>query len=192
MSPPRISLSAIPGNFSGDSVGQGEIPAGQTSVRVTFTQPYAYQPIVTITPTGKCAGHFWVDHTDSTGFTIEMDQSENSNLIFNWHSFASPNAQLFVSGGATQSIALVLPVDLAASISYPSDRDSGSADSATGTVVTTATSSEAELQIASSTPLVSGPPSVGSTTSDTGAPSLAPALPSATSSAASEPSSGSQ
>ncbi len=36
-----------PSNFSGDSVGQAEIPTGQTSVRITFTQSYKYQPIVT-------------------------------------------------------------------------------------------------------------------------------------------------
>src|ERR1035437_849736 len=36
-----------PGNFSGDSVGEAKILSGQTSVRITFTQPYAYQPIVT-------------------------------------------------------------------------------------------------------------------------------------------------
>ena len=44
-----------PGNFSGDSVGEAKILSGQTSVRITFTQPYAYQPIVTATPVGDSA-----------------------------------------------------------------------------------------------------------------------------------------
>ncbi|MEP6960487.1 MAG: tail fiber domain-containing protein [Acidobacteriota bacterium] len=154
-----------PSNFSGDSVGEAEISAGQTSVRVTFSQAFAYQPIVTITPTALYAGHFWVDHTDSTGFTIELDQTDNSDLIFNWHSFASPSARLFVSGGETQSITLILPVIPAPPTSSSLSKSSGSGDNATETVVTTATSTQEDTMDASNTPLMGVLPSPSASSS---------------------------
>src|ERR1039457_5702181 len=92
----------VASNFSSDSVGEAEIPAGQITVRVSFSQPYQYQPIVTLTPTADYVGHFWVEEADSNGFTIEIDQPDNSALVFNWHSFASPSEQLTVSGSTTR------------------------------------------------------------------------------------------
>jgi hypothetical protein len=165
--------------FSGDSVGQARITAGATSVRITFTQAYTQQPIITATPIGDSAladgFRFTVKDVEATGFTIQTLLPATSDVTFDWHSFASPGGKLFVSGGATQSIPLVLPVDPAASTSLPSGGSSASADTATDTLITTATSTEADSQSASSTPSVSGPSSasVSSSTPDTGEPSVA-------------------
>jgi len=110
------SLLAVynPSNFSGDSVGEAKILAGSTSVRVTFSQAYEYQPIVTITPIGGFAPAYVTD-VDASGFTIAIDEQVYGQLklaptdsLFSWHSFASPQAQLTVSNGSTTPIELVL------------------------------------------------------------------------------------
>ncbi len=96
-----------PANFSGDSVGEAKILAGKTSVRVTFSQPYVYQPIVTVTAV-DFPTYGYVSGVDATGFTVNLPTSAPSDVTFDWHSFASPGAQLTVSDGRTQPIALVV------------------------------------------------------------------------------------
>jgi hypothetical protein len=96
-----------PSNFSGDSVGEAEIIQGGLSVRVTFSQPYAYQPIITITSEDQVVPAF-ITAKDASGFTIQTPAAVASTTIFDWHSFASPAAQLTVSG-MTQPIPLILP-----------------------------------------------------------------------------------
>jgi hypothetical protein len=95
-----------PSNFSGDSVGEAEIPAGQTSVRVSFSQPYIYQPVVTFSPEGEFVPAF-IAEKDSAGFTLALKSATTTAVIFDWHGFASPTEQLTVSGG-TQRIALAV------------------------------------------------------------------------------------
>src|ERR1022692_1322810 len=96
-----------PSNFSGDSVGEAEILAGQTSVRVSFRQQYAYQPIVTFSPEGSFMPAF-IAEKDTSGFTLALEAATSTPTTFDWHSFASPNEQLTVSGGTTRPISLVV------------------------------------------------------------------------------------
>jgi hypothetical protein len=97
----------VPSNFSGDSVGEAEIPAGQTSVRVSFSQPYAYQPVVTFSPEGSFIPAY-IAEKDASGFTLMIEAATTTPITFDWHSFASPSEQLTVSGGTTEPIALVV------------------------------------------------------------------------------------
>ncbi|MGD0578111.1 MAG: tail fiber domain-containing protein [Bryobacteraceae bacterium] len=97
----------VPSNFSGDSVGEAEIPAGQASVRVYFSQPYAYQPIVTFSPEGAFISAY-IAEKDASGFTLAVEAATTTPVTFDWHSFASPSEQLTVSGGTTQPIALMV------------------------------------------------------------------------------------
>ena len=105
--------------LSADSVGQAKILAGATSVRVTFSRAYEQQPIVTLTANSRVGGEYWVADKDATGFTVFIDRSYmsnssypsnelNSDITFDWHAFASPEAKLFVSNGTTENITLVL------------------------------------------------------------------------------------
>jgi len=100
------SPQLLPAVFSGDSVGQGKIPAGQTSVHVTFSQAYAYQPIVTVTPIGLHNVFYGVDAVDSHGFIIEIASAQPDDMTFNWQSFASPSEVLTVAGSSPQPIVL--------------------------------------------------------------------------------------
>jgi len=97
----------VPSNFSGDSVGEAEIPAGQTSVRVFFSQSYEYQPIVTADVLDVFIEHN-INSVTSAGFTISIPAATTTDITFNWHSFASPSEKLAVSDGTTQSITMVV------------------------------------------------------------------------------------
>jgi len=153
-----------PSNFSGDSVGEAEIVAGQTSVRVSFGQAYSQQPIVTFSPEGAAVPAF-IQEKDSAGFSLALPSATTTDVTFDWHSFASPQAQLTVSDGTTQPIQLVLTAATPAAFSIVApvfQTDSGSSPVAQAT-----TSSTAATVIGTSTPATSTPaqtPTSNSTT----------------------------
>ena len=97
----------VPSNFSGDSVGEAKILAGQMSVRVSFRQPYAEQPIVVADVLSAFVQHA-IDNVDASGFEISMPAATSTDVTFTWHSFASPQAQLSVSDGTTHPIHLAV------------------------------------------------------------------------------------
>jgi predicted GH43/DUF377 family glycosyl hydrolase len=147
-----------PGNFSGDSVGEAKILSGQTSVRITFTQPYAYQPIVTATPVGDSAladgFRFTLEGIDASGFTIQTLLPVTSDTTFDWHSFASPAARLTVSDGSTAPIALIVPP--AAPSAPPFITDPATAGNSSSTPDSTASTTPASAAGSSTPPAVLG------------------------------------
>jgi hypothetical protein len=99
--------------LSQDNVGQAKIVAGEQDVRVTFTHPYKYQPIITITSIGSFVPGY-VKDVDASGFTIAIDSQDSRHLVndslFAWHSFAGEQAKLTVSDGQVLNIDLIPPV----------------------------------------------------------------------------------
>ncbi len=159
-----------PSDFSGDSVGEAEITSGQTSVRVTFSQPYAFQPIVTFSPEGEFAPAF-IAEKDSAGFILDLEAATTSAITFDWHSFASPTEQLTVSGGEAQAITLVVatstpttdqPLIVSAdSASSSAETPTASDSCATGTPEVSGTSTPASDQDSgdsTTTALAASPP----------------------------------
>jgi hypothetical protein len=143
-----------PSDFSGDSVGEAEIPAGQTSVRVMFSQPYAFQPIVTFSPEGEFVPAF-IAEKDSTGFTLDLEAATTNAVTFDWHAFASPTEHLTVGGSTAQAITLVV-----ATSTSTTDRPSiASADSASSSTET-ATESDSSATGTPDVVATSTPPSV--------------------------------
>jgi hypothetical protein len=65
-----------PGNFSGDSVGEAKILSGQTSVRITFSQAYQYQPIRNYHTRRKPSGSIF-KHQQCGQFGIHNSNSDN-------------------------------------------------------------------------------------------------------------------
>jgi Chaperone of endosialidase len=118
--------------FSGDTVGEAEIKAGATSVRISFSEQYQYQPIVTITPTSPYTSRYWVDHKDASGFTIELDQPETLDLTFDWYAVGAEGAKLTVSDGTSQDITLVLPPSASTADTSSSESGSVNAEPASG------------------------------------------------------------
>ena len=130
-----------PVTFSGDTVGEAEIKAGATSVRISFSQQYQYQPIVALTPTGPYTARYWVDHKDASGFTIELDQPETLDLTFDWYAFGAEGAKLTVSDGTHQDITLVLPPSSSAAGTSSSGSGSVNAEPASGSAQSSTSSS---------------------------------------------------
>ena len=146
-----------PANFSGDSVGEAQITAGQTSVRVTFSQAYAHEPIVTAFPEGAFEPGF-IAEKDSSGFTLAIPSATTTSVTFDWHSFSSPAEQLTVSDGSTAPIVLIapsapVPVVIPFSIVSPD-----SSTSASSTVDSSASSTPSVPDTSTSTPSVGPPP----------------------------------
>ncbi len=92
--------------LSGDSVGEARILEGSKSVRVSFSKPYEFQPIVTVTPQGRVGSEYWVSDKDATGFTIYIEDEGEGDISFDWHSFAGPEVKLTVSNGQIIEIEL--------------------------------------------------------------------------------------
>ena len=81
--------------------GQATIPAGQTSVAVSFSTPQTGngQPIIVITPTSEAVDYgipagSWVNYTGTpgawTGFTIGMSEIINADVTFNYIVIGQP------------------------------------------------------------------------------------------------------
>jgi|GEM_PF-2513957 len=94
--------------FNSDTVGQAEIEAGDTKVKVEFEKPYLYQPIAIVTPAGESAldldFKYAVTGEDTFGFTIKIDKAQAKDIRFNWHAFAVDGGKIFVSDGTTEEI----------------------------------------------------------------------------------------
>lgn len=107
--------------LSTDSVGEAKILAGATSVRIAFSKPYEQQPIVTATPNSRVGAEYWVADKDASGFTLYIEHASATDVVFDYHVFASPEAKLTVSNGTAQNIVLVMPAPPAVSSPIVSD-----------------------------------------------------------------------
>lgn len=97
--------------FGGDAVGQARFLPSATRVHISFTQPYEFQPIVTVTPVGIYAGHYGVENTNNRGFDIILDTISTDPVLMNWHAFGANGGKVFVSNGVTEDITLVVSDD---------------------------------------------------------------------------------
>jgi hypothetical protein len=72
-----------------DTAGIAIIEANSTSTQVKFIKPYAFAPIITVTPKKKMAGiSWWVEEETAEGFIIAVDPTSEEELQFNWHALA--------------------------------------------------------------------------------------------------------
>jgi hypothetical protein len=114
--------------LSKDSAGRGKILPGSKTVRISFSKPYEYQPIVTATPIDFTSTSYRITDTDLTGFTIELEDEEDISITFNWHSFTSSGAKLSVSDGTTEDISIIMTNSLP--ITIPEDQPQEQEESA--------------------------------------------------------------
>ncbi len=69
--------------FGANGSGVATVPAGATSVTVSFTSPYDGRPIVNLTPIDY-DGKFKLSGASAGGFTIVLDSPVPSPVEFNW------------------------------------------------------------------------------------------------------------
>jgi hypothetical protein len=67
-----------------DSAGTVKVLAGQTTIKVVFTKPYAKPPVVNVTPVGIVAPKYGVVDVTENGFTIQIDPAQATDTQFNW------------------------------------------------------------------------------------------------------------
>jgi hypothetical protein len=91
---------------SADTAGRARIVAGDERVHVSFTNEYAYQPIVTVTQRTNrdIPGYYWVEEESTTGFDIVLDGSLSYDMEFNWIALGVDGGKVSVSDGSTREI----------------------------------------------------------------------------------------
>ncbi len=91
--------------FSGDTVGQAKMLAGDTRVEVRFDSEYATQPIVNISKSSEITGDYWVSDVTTEHFYIEMSQPQVGDTVFSWYAFGSnDDVKVFSSDGTIENI----------------------------------------------------------------------------------------
>ncbi|MFA6251924.1 MAG: tail fiber domain-containing protein [Candidatus Paceibacterota bacterium] len=79
-----------------DTVGEATITAGANAVHIAFTENYTERPAITVTPESKVSGVYWVNNIASGGFDINVDQIQNTDIIFSWHAFAQKGTAFII------------------------------------------------------------------------------------------------
>lgn len=69
-----------------DTAGQVEIPVGDRSVSVTFSQPYLSLPVVSLTAV-DFSGEYFLTEVTETGFTILLTEATTDSIAFQWTTF---------------------------------------------------------------------------------------------------------
>ena len=87
---------------------RARILAGDTAVRVTFTQPYPVEPIVTLTlMTDAALERYLVTGVERTGFTIKVSPaSHDGDIDFSWLALLAPGGRIHLSDGSVEEHAL--------------------------------------------------------------------------------------
>jgi len=75
--------------FNSDTTGTATIPAGQTSIAVTFSKPMSKAPRVTATPQGVIDGSIGVTSKSVTGFTIQLQKAQTTDIDVDWQALIS-------------------------------------------------------------------------------------------------------
>ena len=88
-----------------DTVGQAKILSGTTTARVIFSKPFAYLPIVAVTPLQYVDGQYWVGESATSGFSVQLQKVQAQDALFNWQAFVSnQSSTIFVSDGTTSTV----------------------------------------------------------------------------------------
>lgn len=88
--------------FSENNIGRAKILPGFDKVRITFTDDYTVEPVITVTPIGLYNFNYGVDKIDINGFEIVISEAQDEEVVFNWHSFATNKLKMFISDGMVE------------------------------------------------------------------------------------------
>jgi hypothetical protein len=81
--------------FNNDTGGFAVIHKGQTQVQVTFTTPYASNPVVTVSDNDGQFTSYSYKNLTTTGFTIVIPQAATQDINFSWTALSITNATTF-------------------------------------------------------------------------------------------------
>jgi hypothetical protein len=92
--------------FNNDTGGFAVIHKGQSQVQVTFTTPYASNPVVSVSDNDGQFTSYSYKNLSTTGFTIVIPQPAAQDINFSWTALSITNATTFqqsVSGSSSTS-----------------------------------------------------------------------------------------
>ena len=69
-----------------DGAGEATIPAGDSSIDVTFSKELASIPMVTASPQDFIDGQYKITNVTKNGFTIRTSTNQTSDVKFSWTS----------------------------------------------------------------------------------------------------------
>ena len=97
--------------FGEDTVGQAKIITGATSTYVGFKDAYDNLPVVTISPLDFVSGTYRILSSSTLGFAIEVAQTQEKDISFNWHAFDSVSLKSHNSDGSVMAVSMVIAPD---------------------------------------------------------------------------------
>jgi len=90
-------------SFNQDTVGQATILLNSTSVRINFTEEYEVVPIVTVTQLEFIDGQYRVAEKTTKGFVIELQNTQEIEIAFDWHAFAQSAEEIINATNVTNA-----------------------------------------------------------------------------------------
>ncbi len=96
--------------LSDRQAGFAEIPAGVSSVRISYGTGFIATPIITATPMSRLNTSWWIDAVTSSGFTIFSADPVPQNALFSWNAMLTNNPKTF-KGTDSEKILIDFPVD---------------------------------------------------------------------------------
>ena len=80
-----------------NNVGQAKIPKGSTFIKITFSNNCETLPIITATPLDFIDGQYRVTAIGKFGFIIQLSQTQNDSVAFNWQAAEENHQNLAIS-----------------------------------------------------------------------------------------------
>lgn len=76
----------IKGTLAGNANTRGTvvIPAGQTTGGYSFTTAYSKTPNIVVSPSSDTGGRYWLKSKSASGFTVELEAAQATDVKFDW------------------------------------------------------------------------------------------------------------
>jgi len=81
--------------FNSNAGGYAVITSGKQKVHVTFSKPFAEDPIITVSLGGGKFAQYSYDNVTTTGFDIVLESSAAQDLRFSWTATSVENPNTF-------------------------------------------------------------------------------------------------
>ncbi|MBP6943189.1 MAG: hypothetical protein KBB55_04065, partial [Candidatus Buchananbacteria bacterium] len=94
---------------SADTAGTATIEAGATTTKIIFSEPYEFDPRVTVTPLALTDHRYAVIEKSLDGFTITIDSEAEEDLPFDWIALGSKTIETEPETIVTSEVIPVTP-----------------------------------------------------------------------------------
>ena len=57
-------------------------------------KPLTYTPVLTLTPTTRVKGDFWIEDKSQNGFTIKLERKQSKDVFFDFYAYTLPTEEV--------------------------------------------------------------------------------------------------